>query len=249
MTESGGGTTYVTYYPFPMERTKRAWKIGLSTDDMEIELYPKDTDTVEGMTFAKAIRLGLFDRADVKVERAFWSKYPSSTAAKRVEVFTGKVGEVEAVGNVVTMRVEALLALLDIEMPRNLYQGPCPNMLFDSNCGLDRDSWDVAGEVGSGGGKKSIPMTGTAAGKADGWFSLGVVTFTSGVNAGISRVVKYHGNSTLRLNIPLGTEPAVGDNLTVWPGCNKTMTQCKNKFDNFDKFRGCPFIPAAENAA
>jgi hypothetical protein len=40
---------------------------------------------------------------------------------------------------------------------------------------------------------------------------------------------------------------AVGDDVTIWVGCDKSPTTCLNKFDNIFNFRGFPDIPKEDD--
>lgn len=241
-------TTYYTWGPIPMKRTGRTLKIGLDIDGMDITIFPREGDTVEGYSYADAVRMGLFDRADVLVERAFWARDTVSVDPERVDIFVGKVGEATVSGVTVTLKAEPLTAVLDTPMPRNLFQAPCTNMLFDANCGLDPDDWDVSGTVASQSTRKVIKLAGAAASKANNWFKLGWVEFTSGDYDGVKRRIKTHSGGKIQMFPPLASTPDVGTTLKVWPGCARTAGACANKFDNFTHFRGCPHIPVAETA-
>jgi len=87
---------------------------------------------------------------------------------------------------------------------------------------------------------------------ADNAFTLGVVTFTSGENAGISRSIKYNaaaGNGVM-LTAPLPAQPAIGDTFTISPGCSLALSStgpqgCQQWQPSTwaERFRGQPFVP------
>jgi len=88
---------------------------------------------------------------------------------------------------------------------------------------------------------------------ANQYFTLGVVTFTSGENAGISRSIKYSaasGNGVM-LTAPLPAQPAIGDSFTISPGCSLALSSTNpNGCQQWqpatwqNRFRGTPFVPA-----
>ncbi len=80
---------------------------------------------------------------------------------------------------------------------------------------------------------------------ADDWYTGGLVTFLTGLNAGLSMEVRKWTNATnlLELFEPMKFEIAVDDIFQVYPGCNKTIDACRDKFDNVVNFRGEPFVP------
>ena len=66
---------------------------------------------------------------------------------------------------------------------------------------------------------------------------------------GQSYAIKSQGGGTFALLVPLPALPAIGDTLTVYPGCDKTKTTCAGKFGNLVHFQGQPYIPVPEIAA
>lgn len=88
--------------------------------------------------------------------------------------------------------------------------------------------------------------TATAAGNV-GRFTGGLMTMTSGANAGLSMEVGAYapGSMTLRLSFPYPLE--VGDTYTMTPGCGKRFIEdCVGTWQNGDNFRGEPFLPGTD---
>ncbi len=79
----------------------------------------------------------------------------------------------------------------------------------------------------------------------DEWYTGGMVTFLTGNNAGLSMEVRKWTNATnlLELFEPMKFAIEVDDIFTVYPGCDKTIAACRDKFDNVVNFRGEPFVP------
>jgi uncharacterized phage protein (TIGR02218 family) len=78
-----------------------------------------------------------------------------------------------------------------------------------------------------------------------GYYTGGLVTFTA---TGYRREVRSdNGNGALVLFEPLPSDIQVGDAFTLYPGCDKSRTTCRDKFNNVVNFRGEPFIPAPTN--
>jgi len=82
----------------------------------------------------------------------------------------------------------------------------------------------------------------------DDYFTLGRITFTTGVLAGISRNVKaYQGSGgVFTLPYPLPSAPVAGVGFTALPGCDKTIPTCTVKFNNLKRNRSYPYIPVPE---
>ena len=137
---------------------------------------------------------------------------------------------------------------LNVNMGPDLYQSSCLNVLFDGDCGLLKASFAVNSTVAGTGAALAFNTALTA---ADGYYSQGVIQFTSGANAGVKRAIRTyaHASGAMTMSFPLPNAPAAGDAFTVWPGCDHTLATCKGgKFgvDNSLHFRGQPFIPVPE---
>jgi uncharacterized phage protein (TIGR02218 family) len=81
-----------------------------------------------------------------------------------------------------------------------------------------------------------------------GWFTQGVIEFLDGGNAGLKRTIRMHESGALLLTLPLLEAPQAGQRIKVYPGCDKRLETCQNRFNNFARFRGAPFIPVPETA-
>lgn len=250
---SNGGNLFLSTGP-RIERSRGHWKIGVEVDQMEITIYPQSTDTVSGQTFMAAVRLGLFDGAEVKVERAFMASLASIAASSfaidpavgTVVIEIGRVGSVEAESVTVKITLNSHLELLNQSLPRNIYQPGCVHTLFDAGCTLLKSTFTFARTVTAGATASRIPMTDGA--HSAGYFDLGTVTFTSGANNGISRSIKRWDAVALDLLTPLPAAPSNGDTMNVTAGDDKTQATCTTKFSNANNFRGFPYIPVAETA-
>ena len=161
-----------------------------------------------------------------------------------VNIFSGRVSDVSGSRSSVKVDVKSDIELLNVSSPRNIYQAGCMRTLYDDGCKVNREKFTVNGRV------TENSQTGTVLKhnltQPDGWFSQGVIKFTSGRNAGLSRTVKVHSGNTFEFALRLPFPPQAGDVFKVYPGCNKRQDTCKNKFNNIVHFRGFPFIPSAD---
>ncbi|MDR8464663.1 hypothetical protein FPK40_24130, partial [Acinetobacter baumannii] len=79
-------------------------------------------------------------------------------------------------------------------------------------------------------------------------FTQGVVEFLEGANIGIKRTVRLHESGAMLLTLPLLDMPAIGEAIRVYPGCDKRLDTCTNRFNNRARFRGAPFVPVPETS-
>lgn len=234
------------YFDRKDSKAKCHWKVGVEVDSLVFDVLP-GTATINGQLLLPAIRQGVFDGAELTLYRAFMPTY-GNVAAGTVIMFAGRVGEVDASSSLATFTVNSHLELLNQNLPRNLYQSGCLNTLFDSGCGLSNAAFAVSGTVLSG---STASTVNTSLAQAAGYFDLGTVTFTSGINSGASRTVKNWKTSpsgSFSLIAPLPSIPAPGDAFTIYPGCDKQQSTCQTKFANLARFRGFPYIPENSTA-
>ena len=161
-----------------------------------------------------------------------------------VNIFSGRVSDVSGSRSSVKVDVKSDIELLNVSSPRNIYQAGCMRTLYDEGCKVNREKFTVNGRVTANsttGTELTCNLT-----QANGWFNQGVIKFTSGLNAGLTRTVKEHKDGTLSFALRLPFPPQAGDVFKVYPGCNKRQDTCKNKFNNVVHFRGFPYIPSAD---
>jgi hypothetical protein len=86
----------------------------------------------------------------------------------------------------------------------------------------------------------------TPLGGDSGYFDRGVITFTSGLNNGFSMEVKSYTTGQITLALPMPYAVAAGDTYSLVAGCDKSLTTCRDRFDNIVNFRGEPYLPGAD---
>lgn len=232
-----GGATFLSTGPY-LERGHTRVVRGIEVDTLELTVYPELTHQIDGLSWPLAIRRGALDNGLVKLERAFlpdWNSSPVGT----VILFTGRVADIELTPSAARINVKSDLELLNLQLPRKLYQPGCLHTLYDQGCGLNKASWKETSCVQEGSDRYVIKTTLT---QEDGYFDLGIIEFDSGV----TRTVKQYQGGNLYLSFPLYTAPTVGESISVFPGCDKKLDTCENKFNNKTKFLGFPFIPMPE---
>lgn len=114
---------------------------------------------------------------------------------------------------------------------RARYQVQCRHALYGTACGVDKSLYAVAGTV------SSVNGTSIGVSSAGGDFIGGMIEFN-----GIFRFIVGQTGTTIRLwrSMP-GLE--VSDSVTLYPGCNRTLTQCHERFNNAENHGGFPWLP------
>jgi uncharacterized phage protein (TIGR02218 family) len=220
--------------------------VGLEVDQQQITVSARATDQAfGGAPFLQALRDGAFDFCAIQRDRVFFSDRLGGTVIGGVTLFKGRLGVIEELGRTsAKLTVNSDLVLLDIDMPRNVYQPTCLHTLYDSGCTLSKSAFGSNGTVGAGSTASVINWPGASLN-----FQQGSITLTSGVNAGVTATVgSAIAGTSLTLLYPLQSVPASGDGFTVYFGCDHTPGTCRSKFNNLQNFRGFPYVPPPQMA-
>jgi len=235
------------------------WKVGTGVDTWQVVMVPRtydpvtstaDPDLINGLPWLQALMAGALDWADIKIDRAFFSAWPSalSTFAAPVgaiTLFRGLMAGVDCGRSSAALTIQSYTALLDINLPRNVFQPSCRHSLFDAGCTLDAAAYAKTGTV-TGGDRLTLTSAMTAP-LGSGTFTLGEIVMTSGQNAGFRRTVRLWTPGTFLLLAPYYFAINPGDTFTAWPGCDKSQATCV-LFGNQANFGGQRFIPTSPTA-
>jgi uncharacterized phage protein (TIGR02218 family) len=261
------GNTYTSKGPFFDSLSTKStahWKAGLDMDTWQVNVAPAAIDAVTGVPWPAqiygqpwlaAVRAGALDGATVDIHRAYWAggwpvpwSSPLVPSYVLVDVFAGRVGPVQPTRTEALITINSHMEQLSRPLPRNVYGSGCRWTLFDAGCTLNRASFAVTGAV------TAVSNNGfflTNLSQVQDYFSLGMLTWTSGANVGSSKAIRSHAGSpsgALTLIAPMPFTVAPGDAFTAYPGCDKTLTTCLNKFNNLANNGSQPFIPSPETA-
>ncbi|PZL89486.1 hypothetical protein DOL91_14795 [Acinetobacter baumannii] len=220
--------------------------LGVEVDNLSVTIDVTDEETFESLRIVQAFHNGQMDGARFKLERIFMdASTPTDTSAGTIKLFEGRIIEPEFNRNTIQASVASDLDELNVQMPRNLYQPSCSNTLFDHACGLNRANYALETTIAAGSTAWRILCD---INQPQGWFTQGVIEFLEGGNKGLKRTIRLHEPDVLLLTLPLLEDPEVGQRIKVYPGCDKRLETCQNRFNNFSRFRGAPFIPIPETS-
>ena len=156
------------------------------------------------------------------------------------------VGAPSITPTVVTIELQSALGRCVRPCPMTVVQGGCNNSLYDLRCTVNRAAFTVSGAATGG---SRTHMT-SALAQPDGYFALGEIQFTGGLNIGATRTIgKHTDDGSLFWARSLRFEVTAGDLFTLAPGCDKTWAKCAAfgppgfEVDNSAHFRGFPNIP------
>lgn len=229
------------------KRSKISSKIGVQVDTLDIELYADATVTINGVALVAFIAGGGLDNARILLERAFAASWLVAPAGK-LRLFSGRIAEIDLDALSAKVKVHSDLELLDVPVPRNIYQPSCLNTFCDRACGLSQATYTGSGAAAGSSDATRTHFPVTLFG-VTGQVPLGVITFTSGANTGTSTTVKSYAGGIITLIGPTAAAVAPGDTFSIAFGCDKTQTTCNALYGNQARFRGQPYIPTPETAS
>ncbi|MCU4328732.1 DUF2163 domain-containing protein [Acinetobacter pittii] len=220
--------------------------LGIEVDNLSIKIETNESTKFGDVPVAQAFHNGVLDGARFKLERIFMDiNTPTDTSAGTLVLFEGRIVEPKLDRYEINASVVSEVDDLKLQMPRNLYTPGCLNTLFDSACGLLSADFAVNTTIGPNSTPSRILCE---LSQPQGWFTQGVVEFLEGANIGIKRTVRLHESGALLLTLPLLDMPAIGEAIRVYPGCDKRLDTCTNRFNNRARFRGAPFVPVPETS-
>jgi uncharacterized phage protein (TIGR02218 family) len=185
---------------------------------------------------------GRYDAAAIALFIVDWSD-----PTLKVLLAKAALGEVRREGAAFTAELRSLTHRLAEDSGR-LYTATCNADLGDARCTIDLSdaAFRGSGTVVALDGAAILRASGLGA-FADGWFTAGKLSFTSGANDGLAVEVKTHRVDVAGASIELWQqmpEPiAEGDTFVVTAGCDKRFATCRERFANTVNFRGFPHIP------
>jgi hypothetical protein len=111
--------------------------------------------------------------------------------------------------------------------------------------GYDYDEFDLLIDSSAFTGGYGSPIV-TPLGGTSGYFDYGVLTFTTGLNTGLSMEVKSYTVGQIVLQLPFPYAVAAGDTYSLTAGCDRSFATCKDRFNNVLNFRGEPYVPGLD---
>ncbi len=200
-----------------------------------------DNLDIEGLLDAGAITTedllaGLYDYAEITVFQVNHAFVGDGVLLLR----QGWLGEVTCEDGQFIAEVRGLTQPLS-QRVGEVYSPSCRAVFGDARCGINVALLTQSGTITAV--TSRTVLLDTARTEDAGTFSSGVLTFTSGANAGLSVEVKEYTPGTITLVLPTSYAVEVGDAYTITEGCDKRFSTCANRFANAVNFRGEPHVP------
>lgn len=155
--------------------------------------------------------------------------------------WTGSVVQVSRPDEITAIvRCQSLISALKSNGLRLTWQRNCPHMLYDNQCRVDRTPFATPVTVVALDGVHVQVSMGVSL--PEGWFNGGYVEWQVEPGAYDRRMIEEHAGSLFRL---LGSTSglSVGPGVVAYPGCNRTLADCNDKFNNLPNYGGIPHLP------
>lgn len=207
---------------------------GMNPDNLEVAGFLQSPAITEDDVYS-----GRWDFAEIEIFEVNWA---DTTQGRRI-LRVGTLGEVKAGRNMFVAELRGLLQYLSRTIGR-ITGKECDADLGDARCKFNVASVTVTGTVGSVVG--NVTVNDAARTETTNHFAAGKITFTSGLNNGLSMEIKNSTSGQLILWEPMPFTIAAGDTYSAYPGCYKRIFEdCRDKFNNVVNFRGFPFLPGS----
>lgn len=208
---------------------------GLAVDNSELTVLADDT---------------IITRADILAGR--WNnaayllfKYDWTDVSAGEEVISaGFLGELHPRSGAYVAELRALQQYLQQPVGAASTK-TCRARLGDAMCMVDLGGWTETGTI-TGVTSKQV-FTDSSRTEADDYFGEGILTWTAGLNTGLSQKVKTYASDTFTLSLPMIFDVQIGDTYSVIAGCRKRLDEdCATKFSNELNFQGEPHRPTVD---
>ena len=212
-------------------------RIGLSVDTVDVSAALSSTSLTQ-----EDLDKGLYDGATLEIFIVNWQ-----AVSQRFTLFKGIAGDVKR--NKLQFEAEIRSEVHKLNQPQGrTYSRLCDAVLGDSRCtkNIAVSPFSENGSVDSIVDNQNFTVTGFTQDET-GWFDVGKLLFTGGMNAGLMFDIKSHTVSAGDHVIKLWQRPpfdvTAADTVTLTAGCKKDFAACQEKFENEINFQGFLYIP------
>ncbi|PHS27667.1 MAG: beta tubulin [Robiginitomaculum sp.] len=191
---------------------------------------------------ADDIDRGVYNQAAIEIWRVDWQE-----TALRIGIWSGEIGDIKRGEHDFEAEIAGPARKLNRTFGR-VFSKRCDAELADKRCTKDVSSAPFlrTALVTAISGQTQFSVAPLNAPETD-WFADGTLKWLSGQNVGQRhRIAQYYqeiGEDTFTLEGAPLKPVAIGDDLEIIAGCNKSVDHCVGKFSNILNFRGCPFMP------
>jgi len=241
-----GGNTWTSTAGLRRSNIRKTCRMEVDTLNLEIPALA----TLGGVTIGLLAQRGAFYAGRLQIDHLIGPDLPTALSYGPVlGYYEGRIAGTTLSGNLVRMAVESDIAALDrTTIPRFRFDLMCAHAVYDPNCALNKATFTDTGTASGTLTTRQVQTTAAAIiARAADYYNLGVLRFTSGALSGqrqsVSDFAVSGGVATFTMQLPFTAAPVAADAFSVYPGCDRTLNTCVDKFNNLVNFRGFPHIP------
>jgi uncharacterized phage protein (TIGR02218 family) len=212
--------------------------LSLSSDDVQLEAL-FDSDQISEADLVG----GRLDGATYFHFLVNWAAPPTSLSGNDyLSLTSGQLGGYSA--NERTFTAEGLSLIDRLSEKQPVQTSPvCRASLGDGQCKINLAPYTYIANVTAIADNQVLTLQGSYLAN---YFQNGECQFLSGANAPARVKILTNSISTITLFLPTFYDIAVGDQIKLIAGCNKTVATCRDRFSNILNFRGEPSIPGQD---
>ena len=237
---SYGGNTYKGDGPI-IVREKIATSSTVSVDKLNVTITASQSDQIGGVPVLTVAHNGGLDGATLNLRRAFFGD--NGNVIECIDLFKGICEVTQGGGFALKINAKSVVQRLNIEYPNRRYYPQCPYSVYSKECGVDITKYRKRVTVTAVTGTNTVQID-TSFEK--GYYTAGGMEWISGPLSGQATQIMDSATNTIVYMSATNTAPHVGDVAYIYPGCDKTPTTCKAKFNNFSRNRATPYVPLKE---
>lgn len=219
------GNTW-TAYPIKHTEIQQSNEVAKNKTDVELPLGNSFTDLYIGKTPENVVTFALY-RSHVG-------------ETEYIVEFKGRVTTHDMNKLVLKLAIESVFTSMKRTGARARFLLTCRHALYGRGCNLNKDDFEEAGTCTAA---TDLDLTVTeASGFDDGWFSGGYIVFPDGS----SRAIANHVGTTITIINPsqyIIDNPPISTPVSLYPGCDRTLATCRDKFNNLLNQGGFKWIP------
>jgi uncharacterized phage protein (TIGR02218 family) len=168
------------------------------------------------------------------------------TSPGTVVLFAGRISDIDCSRTGIDLKCRSHLELLNIQMPRRLWQPSCTHTFGDAMCQFDRSAFQATFSAGPGSGPEQIATS--VSPTPTNLYIQGTIVGLTGGNAGSSRTIVNIASGWIYVSRAFLSPVLLDDQFQLLPGCDRTLATCTNVFNNASHFGGFPYVPTPETA-
>lgn len=219
-----------------------------TTDDLRVDTI--DVTAFLDVSTEEEILAEVWDNALVTNFWYNWRNPPAAIGTSTRIVRHGNLGQITRSEGVFVAQVPGLGQRLNVRIGRQ-YSPGCPwrhalwngsTYVSSTECGLTLTSYIHTGTITSVGSPATREFLASGDAQANGYYNDGLITMTSGDNAGLTREVRAWSAFQFSLKRPFPYAVAVSDTYSAVKGDDKSWTSCL-AYGNQEQFGGFPHLP------